>query len=156
MDRGKQGRKRSLLTDAAGIPLHLVAAGANRPDRTLLPQTLAGLEKVGLAPEGLPVHLDQGYLGAPVRAVLAEHGGVEGIATKGLPEVGEPNPRWVVERTHSWLNDVGRLRRCPERRGEVVDVSLFLAATIIVIRQLLRAAFHPFRWPTRSTIRRVQ
>jgi hypothetical protein len=60
VDRGKQGRKRSLLTDAAGIPLHLVAAGANRPDRTLPPQTLAGLEKVGLAPEGLPVHRDQG------------------------------------------------------------------------------------------------
>ena len=36
VDRGKQGRKRSLLTDAAGIPLHLVAAGANRPDSILL------------------------------------------------------------------------------------------------------------------------
>lgn len=29
VDRGKQGLKRSLVTDGAGIPLHVVAAGAN-------------------------------------------------------------------------------------------------------------------------------
>lgn len=29
MDRGKQGLKRSAVTDAAGVPLHLVSAGAN-------------------------------------------------------------------------------------------------------------------------------
>ena len=31
-DRDKQGTKRSLLTDAAGIPLALVVDGANRHD----------------------------------------------------------------------------------------------------------------------------
>ena len=31
-DRGKQGTKRSLLTDGAGIPLALVVDGANRHD----------------------------------------------------------------------------------------------------------------------------
>src|SRR3712207_3757364 len=30
VDRGKQGRKRSVGTDGTGSPLHLVAAGANR------------------------------------------------------------------------------------------------------------------------------
>ena len=75
VDRGKQGRKRSLLTDAAGIPLHLVAAGANCPDSTLLRQTLTGLPHLGNRPRPLPVLLDRGYLGAPVQAVLAEAGG---------------------------------------------------------------------------------
>jgi len=32
VDRGKQGLKRSVLTDGAGLPLHLVSAGANRHD----------------------------------------------------------------------------------------------------------------------------
>jgi hypothetical protein len=74
VDRGKQGRKRSVLTDAAGMPLHLVAAGANRPDSTLLRDTLAGLRKVGVVPTALTVHLDRGYASAPVQAVLAEVG----------------------------------------------------------------------------------
>lgn len=156
VDRGKQGRKRSLLTDAVGIPLHLVAAGANCPDSILLRETLAGLEKLRPGPVGMPVHLDRGYRGTPVQAVLAAQGCVGVIVASGLPTAGAPNPRWVVERTHSWLNAFGRLRRCPERRGEVVALYLFLAATIIVIRQLLRAAFPTFRWPSRSTTRRLR
>src|SRR3954468_12494558 len=45
VDRGKQGLKRSVVTDGAGIPLHVVSAGANRHDSPLLAPTLAGLEK---------------------------------------------------------------------------------------------------------------
>ncbi len=41
VDRGKQGLKRSTVTDATGIPLHLVATGANRHDSPLLGPTLA-------------------------------------------------------------------------------------------------------------------
>jgi hypothetical protein len=62
----------------------------------------------------------------------------------------------VVERTHSWRNAFDRLRRRPERSGQVVDLELFLAASIIVIQQLLRAAFHDLRWPTRSTTGRLR
>jgi hypothetical protein len=36
VDRGKQGRKRSTVTEARGIPLGTVAAGANRHDAPLL------------------------------------------------------------------------------------------------------------------------
>ncbi|MDQ2654508.1 MAG: IS5 family transposase [Chloroflexota bacterium] len=156
VDRGKQGRKRSLLTDAAGIPLHLVAAGANRPDSTLLRETLGGLGKLGPLPPGLPVLLDRGYRGAPVQAVLAERGCVGVLPAMGRPAAGSVGARWVVERTHSWLNDFGRLRRCPERSAAVVDFYVFLAASIIVIQQLLRAAVQSFRWSTRSTTRRLR
>ena len=156
VDRGKQGRKRSLLTDAAGIPLHLVAAGANQPDSALLQETLAGLGLLGPLPKGLPVHLDRGYAGPRVQAVLAQMGCVGVIPPLGDPAPGHVGERWVVERTHSWLNTFGRLRRCPERSGQVVDLYLFLAASIIVIQQLLRAAFQTFRWSTRSTTRRLQ
>jgi transposase len=156
VDRGKSGRKRSLLTDAAGIPLHLVAAGANRPDSVLLKATLIGLGKVGALPTALPVHLDRGYLGASVQAVLVDLGCTGVIPPSGLPAPGHIGERWVVERTHSWFNAFGRLRRCPERCGAVVTLFLFLAASIIVIQQLLRAAFHGFRWSTRTTTRRLR
>jgi transposase len=156
VDRGKQGRKRSLLTDAVGVPLHLVAAGANCPDSRLLAATLVGLDRLAGVPAGLPVLLDRGYRGAAVQAVLAEAGCVRVLPASGNPAAGSVGERWVVERTHSWLNDFGRLRRCPERRAAVVNLYLFLAATIIVIRLLLRAAFHDFRWPTRSTASRLR
>jgi putative transposase len=42
-DRGKQGTKRSVLTEASGIPIGLAVAGANRYDLMLLPATLAGM-----------------------------------------------------------------------------------------------------------------
>jgi transposase len=155
VDRGKQGRKRSLLTDAAGVPLHLVAAGANCPDSRLLRETLTGLDQFAGVPAGLPVLLDRGYLGAAVQAVLTDRGCLGVFPDPGRPAAGSVGARWVVERTHSWLNDFGRLRRCPERRAAVVTLYLFLAAAIIVTRMLLRAAVQTFRWPTRSTSRRL-
>src|ERR1044072_1956442 len=41
VDRGKQGLKRSVVTEAGGIPLHVVAGGGNRPDAPLLGAPLA-------------------------------------------------------------------------------------------------------------------
>jgi hypothetical protein len=39
-DRGKKGRKRSLLVDGRGIPLSIVVSGANVNDSKLLDRTL--------------------------------------------------------------------------------------------------------------------
>jgi len=72
VDRGTQGLKRSTLTDAHGIPLHLVSAGANRHDAPLLAPTLAGLDALGPLPDDVPVHLDRGYDGAPTRRLINE------------------------------------------------------------------------------------
>jgi len=44
-DRGKLGTKRSLLTEAAGVPVGLAVEGANRHDKKLAKAT----------PEGIPV-----------------------------------------------------------------------------------------------------
>ena len=67
VDRGKQGLKRSVVTDGGGIPLHVVAAGANRHDAPLLGPTLAGLDKLDGLPEEDTVHLDRGYDGQRAR-----------------------------------------------------------------------------------------
>ncbi len=156
VDRGKQGLKRSVVTDGAGIPLHVVAAGANRHDAPLLGPTLAGLEKLDGLPEDVTVHLDRGYAGRPSRALLDELGFQGAIARKGVPAPVQAGSRWVVERTHQWMNGYGKLRRCTEKLRPVVDFYLFLAAALVVLRQLIQRARLRYRWPTRPTSRRLK
>ena len=61
-----------------------------------------------------------------------------------------------IERTHQWMNGYGKLRRCTEKRQAVVDSYLFLAAALVVIRQLIQRARTRYRWDTRSTSRRLK
>ncbi len=61
VDRGKQGLKRSGMTDGYGIPLGRVLAGANRHDSPLLAPTLDRPNDLGLLPDDITVHLDAGY-----------------------------------------------------------------------------------------------
>ena len=156
VDRGKQGLKRSVVTDAAGVPLHLVAAGANRNDLPLLGATLAGLDKLDSLPESVRVHLDRGYDNGPTRALLDQLGFDGAIARKGVPAPVQLGARWVVERTHAWMNGSGKLRRCTEKRRAVVDFYRFLAAAAVVVRQLIQRARRRYRWPTRPTTRRLK
>jgi putative transposase len=112
-DRGKQGTKRSLLTDGQGIPLALAVAGANRHDMKLVADTLYNfaIARPTPTPEK-PQHLclDKGYDYAEVRTLLEHWGYTAHIPLKG-EVVHDPQPlpgyrarRWVVERTHSWMN----------------------------------------------------
>ena len=156
VDRGKQGLKRSVATDGRGIPLHLVSAGANRHDAPLLEPTLAGLDKLDHLPDRPTVHLDRGYDGRPSRALLDALGFDGAIARKGVPAPIQAGSRWVVERAHQWMNGYGKLRRCTEKRQSVVDFYLFLAAALVVIRQLIQRARLRYRWPSRPTTRRLK
>jgi transposase len=85
VDCGKQGRKRSTVTEARGIPLGTVAAGANRHDAPLLGPTLDTLDRLGPLPEAPTVPLDRGYDSAKSRAELAARGVTGQIAAKGTP-----------------------------------------------------------------------
>lgn len=156
VDRGNQGLKRSTLTDAIGVPLHVVSAGANRHDSPLLGPTLAGLARLGPLPGGVTVHLDRGYDSGVTRALLDGLGFRGEIARKGIPAPMQVGQRWVVERTQSWMNGYGKLRRCTERHGLVVDFFLFLAAAFVVTRMLIQRARVAYRWPTRPTTRRLR
>jgi len=156
VDRGKGGLKRSVVTDGGGIPLHLVSAGANRHDAPLLRPTLAGLDRLDRLPEAVTVELDAGYTGAPTTALLAELGFEGSLARKGVPAPLQAGTRWVVERTHAWMNGYGKLRRCTERCRQVVDFYLFLAAALVVVRQLIQRARLRYRWPTRPTTHRLK
>jgi transposase len=157
VDRGKQGRKRSVATDAAGIPLGLVATRANRNDSPLLGPTLhAAITQVGAMPAQITAHLDRGYDNASTRRLLATLGFRGEIARKGVPAPVQADRRWVVERTHAWMNGYGKLRRCTERDGEIVDFYLYLAAAFVVVRRLIQQARTRYRWATRPTTKRLK
>ena len=156
VDRGKQGLKRSVVTDGAGIPLHVVSVGANRHDGPLLGATLAGLDKLDDLPDDVTVHLDRGYDSGPTRALLDALGFDGAIARKGVPAPIQAGSRWVVERAHAWMNGYGKLRRCTEKLRPVVDFYLFLAAALVVLRQLIQRARRRYRWTTRPTSRRLK
>lgn len=155
VDRGKQGLKRSTVTDGAGVPLQLVAAGANRHDAPLLEPSLQATAASGYLIPASTVHLDRGYGGKGTGAVLDDHGLVGVIARKGIPAPLQVGRRWVVERTQSWMNGYGKLRRCTERQATIVRFYLSLAAAIVVTRCLIHEARTRFRSPGRPTTRRL-
>jgi transposase len=116
-DRGKIGTKRSVLTDGSGVPIGLAVAGANRNDFKLTRETIESIavarpDPTADAPQGMC--LDKGYDYDEVRDILTEFGFTAHILARGAEakvlkqEAGFKARRWVVERTHSWMN---RFRR---------------------------------------------
>jgi transposase len=156
VDRGKGGMKRSQLTDGCGIPMATVSAPANTVDHALLAENLDAVKDFAPLPADVTVHLDAGYDYRPCRDVLAERGLTGQIAHRGEPAPIQVGRRWVVERTNSWLNDFGRLRRCTERRRDCVDAYLALAAAIVTLRALLRASWYLYRWDNRPRSPRIR
>jgi putative transposase len=116
-DRGNSGTKRSILTDGEGVPIGLAVDGANRHDFKMARATI---ERIAVerpdptpdSPQGMC--LDKGYDYDEVRELLTEFGFTAHIRARGeeaqaLKQAsGFTARRWVVERTHSWMN---RFRR---------------------------------------------
>lgn len=153
VDRGKQGTKRSLLTDSAGIPLGCITAAASAHDSPLLAPTLAKLDRfAGHLPERITVHLDAGYDSKKTRGLLADLGYCGMISTKGQPL--QAGARWTVERTNSWHNrGFRKLAICTERRTAVIQALIALANSVIILRRLISEAWLTHRWDTRPTRR---
>jgi transposase len=116
-DRGKLGVKRSVLTDAAGVPIGVAVAGANVHDQRLVEATLKSIPV--RRPQPTPrrkQHLcgDKGYDSHAVRQAGRRRRYVVHIPRKGEDATTPKRKhgkarRWVVERTHSWINRARRL-----------------------------------------------
>ena len=155
VDRRKGGLKRSVASNGHGIPLGIATAGANRHDSPLLapPCKPPAASWITSWPQDRTCHLDRGYDSTVTRQLLDELGFDGEIARKGVPAPSQAGTRWVVERTHAWMNGYGKLRRCTERNAKIVDFYLYLAAALVTIRQLIQRARalplgHPPRPPT--------
>jgi transposase len=146
VDRGKQGLKRSVAVDAAGIPLATIVAPANRHDSPLLEPTL---DTLGFGDRPMTVHLDRGYDSGATRTRLARRGLTAAIAAKGKPAPIAAGQRWVVERTNAWSNAHKKLVWCTERRATVVAFWIAFSAVIIIVGRLVRQAWTRYRWESR-------
>jgi putative transposase len=141
-DRGKNGRKRSLLVDGIGVPLSLVASCANTHDVKLLEATLDQIvmEMPGRAGQ-YNLCVDAGYKGAPASNAAAERDYKPHIkqrreeAHDKLTEPGFKARRWVVERTHSWINRFRKLLVSFEKTEASYVALPSLACAMICWRQ---------------------
>jgi putative transposase len=107
------GAKRSLLCEAAGVPIGLAHDGANRHDSKLLAPTLDSVPIQRPKPSAESPHglcLDGGYAYPWVAELAAGHGYTAHIRRRRDElELKRTIPRWrarrwVVEACHSWLN----------------------------------------------------
>lgn len=154
VDRGKRGIKRSMMVDAEGIPLGVVAAPANRHDSPLLVETLQAAEASTELPEQASVHLDRAYDSNVTRQLLEECGLVGVISKKkGKPVPLGATKRWVIERTNSWTNAHKKLLWCTEREGRVIDFWIAFSNAIIIVGRLIREAWSRYRWESRPARR---
>jgi transposase len=142
-DRSKSGTKRSLLTDGRGVPLGVAVDGANRHDMKMVRSTLEA--QVGKRPKPTKkkpqnMCLDRGYDFDEVRDILAEFGYIPHIRTRGEEAEAKKNVpgyrarRWVVERTHSWMNRFRRLLIRWEKKVENYLAMLEFACAFIAFR----------------------
>lgn len=89
-------------------------------------------------PQGLC--LDKGYDYAEVRATLAEFGFTAQIRSRGeeaqalKQEAGKRARRWVVERSHSWLNRFRRLLVRWDKKPQHYLAFLHFACALIAFR----------------------
>lgn len=142
-DRGKSGVKRSLLTEGHGVPIGLTVDGANRHDMKLVELTLQSLvvERPDPTPEQEQhLCLDKGYDYEAVRATVKEFGFTAHIRSRGEEakelheEAGKRARRWVVERTHSWMNRFRRILIRWDKKSENYIAFLHLACALIAFR----------------------
>lgn len=132
-----------MLTEAAGVPVGLAVDGANRHDMKLTRETLQSVpvnrpRPTRRKPQGLC--LDKGYDYDEVRDIAEEfeftaHIRGRGEEAKAIKrKAGEKARRWVVERTHSWLNRFRRILVRWEKLPESYIAMLHLAFGIIAWR----------------------
>lgn len=133
-----------MLTDGGGVPIGLAVEGANRNDFKMARETLASLpiarpEPTAEKPQGMC--LDKGYDYDEVRDLLAEFGFTAHIRARGeeakavKDEAGYKARRWVVERTHSWMNRFRRVLVRWDKKVRNYLAFLHMACAYITYRQ---------------------
>jgi transposase len=121
----------------------LAVEGANRNDMKLVRETLESIvmerpEPTEKEPQGMC--LDKGYDFQEVRDILSEFGFTAHIRSRGeeakelAAEAGKRARRWVVERTHSWMNRFRRILIRWEKKSQNYLAFLHFACALIAFR----------------------
>ena len=142
-DRAKKGAKRSLLTEASGVPVGLAIDGANRHDCKLVEQTLESIpvqRPQASKTQAQSICMDKGYDYDEVRELVEEFGFTAQIRSRGEEaqaikrHAGFKARRWVVERTASWMNRFRRILVRWEKKAVNYLGLLHLVCAVITFR----------------------
>lgn len=142
-DRAKDGVKRSLLTEGKGVPIGLAVDGANRHDSKMVEVTLKSIpvkrpKPTRKKPQGMC--MDKGYDYDSVRDLVDAFGYTAHIKARGEEaqaikrQAGFKARRWVVERTHSWMNRFRRILTRWEKKAVNYLGMLHLVCAVITYR----------------------
>jgi putative transposase len=125
------------------VPIGLVVEGANRNDMKLVQSTIESIvvERPKPTPEQPQnMCLDKGYDFQVVRDILVEFGFTAHIRARGeeakeiKQEAGRRARRWVVERSHSWMNRFRRILIRWEKKAQNYLGMLHFACALIAFR----------------------
>jgi len=125
------------------VPIGLAVEGANRHDMKLVRATIESMvvrrpEPTEEQPQGMC--LDKGYDYEEVRETLREFGFTAHVRSRGEEaksigeEAGKRARRWVVERTHSWMNRFRRILVRWDKKPEHYLAFLHFACALIAFR----------------------
>jgi putative transposase len=131
-----------MLTDGYGIPIAVAVDGANAHDQTLVRETLSGIPVQRPRPtQRKRQHLcaDKGYDANAVRTAAKRRRYIHHIPRKNntAPQTQHRHGkarRWVVERTHSWINRARRLLTRWEKKVENYLGFLHLQFAVVTLR----------------------
>jgi len=131
--------------DARGTPLGIVLTGANRHDSMVLGAVLDAIPDVRSGKPGRPrrrprkLHADKAYDSRRCRRECRARGITPRIARKGKDSSQRlGRHRWVVERTHAWMNRFRRLVVRYEERDDIYLAFATLACALVCLNQIKR------------------
>jgi transposase len=139
----KNGSKRHLLVDGAGVPLALVITGANRHDVSQLEALLNAIiiERPDIFEHPQHLCLDKGFAGEPALEIVVLRGFIPHIKSRGQEQhdkkvvQGYKARRWVVEVSHSWINRFRKLLVRFEKLSISYEGLLMFACAFIAFRK---------------------
>ncbi len=131
--------------EATGIPVGLAVEGANRNDMKMVQATLESIpierpQPTPDQPQGLC--MDKGYDYDEVRELVVEFAFTAHIHARGEAaqkikrQAGIKARRWVVERTHSWMNKFRGILIRWNKKADNYLAMLHMAFAFIIYRKM--------------------
>lgn len=134
-----------MLVEAQGIPVGMAVDGANRHDMKLVQETLESIpiERPTPTPDDPQgMCLDKGYDYDEVREIVAEFHFTAHIRSRGEEaqelkrNARRKARRWVVERTHSWMNRYRGILIRWNKKADNYIAMLHMAFAFIIYRRM--------------------
>lgn len=127
-DRGKKGRKRSLITDENGIPCSIICNKASIHDVKFVEENLKQL--IFMPDQILRLYGDKGYVGCE-KKIRSSSFVMEVENRSNMKKQNKRSSlgkkRWPVERTHAWANNFRAIRLSVSRSAKIALNFLHIA-----------------------------